>query len=85
MVDTNTLQVTLNIDTFITFVYLFFFEIQASESFNCTLRHILNPCEVPVIEISNLNYTFLFLKVTYFCTDLLYYIIVTILGCLIEY
>ena len=64
MVDTNTLQVTLNIGTFITFAYLFFYEIQASESFNCTLRHILNPCEVPVIEISNLNYTFLFLKVT---------------------
>ena len=33
---TCTLQVTLNINPFITFVYLFFYEIQASQSFNCS-------------------------------------------------
>ena len=46
MVDVNTLQATLNIYTFITLLYVLFFEIQASESLNCMLCHIWNPQEM---------------------------------------
>ena len=56
MVHINTLEVTLNTNTFTTFAYLFLFEIQALEYFNCTLHHIWNPCRTTLVAPSDSLY-----------------------------